>query len=120
MHSNCNWNVSCSSNLGRHLNLPGHELEDSEEQINLKYNLKSFAQKLQWALAKAQEIVQGKMAIKIARNAKRSENIKTTPFSVGQAVRLWQPVTIKGKKAKLTQKWFGPYFIRKHLETHKC
>lgn len=98
--------------LGRHLNLPGHELEDSEEQINLKYNPKSFTQKLQWALAKAQEIVQGKMAIKIARNAKRSENIKTTPFSVGQAVRLWQPVTIEGKKAKLTQKWFGPYFIR--------
>lgn len=96
--------------LGRHLNLPGHELEDSE--TNLKYNPNSFAQKLQWALAKAQEIVQGKMAIKIARNAKRSENIKTTPFSVGQAVRLWQPVTIEGKKAKLTQKWFGPYFIR--------
>jgi hypothetical protein len=24
---------------------------------------------------------------------------------------LWQPTTIEGKKAKLLQKWFGPYFI---------
>jgi hypothetical protein len=52
------------------------------------------------------------MRLKQAQNEKRSAKIKTTKFEIGQAVRLWQPVTIEGKKAKLTQKWFGPYFIR--------
>jgi hypothetical protein len=53
----------------------------------------------------------GKMEMKRLRNEKLSQKIITTKFMVGQAVRLWQPVVIEGKKAKLTQKWFGPYFI---------
>jgi len=94
--------------LGRHLNLPG---EDIDENID-SYNPKSYAQKLKWVLAKTQEIVQGKMALKILRNERNSKNIVTTVFNIGEAVRLWQPVVIEGKKAKLVQKWFGPYFIR--------
>src|SRR4051812_13568439 len=95
--------------LGRHLNLPGFELV---EDVNDNYHPKSYANKLKWILAKTQEIVQGKMAIKEARNTCLSANIDTTKFYVNQAVRLWQPTVAKGKKAKLTQKWFGPYFIR--------
>src|ERR1044071_4783915 len=93
--------------LGRHLNLPGEELE----VLSGSYSPKSYAQKLRWVLAKTQEIVQGHMQVKIAHNERRSENIQTTMFKVGQAVRLWQPSAIEGKKAKLLQKWFGPYFI---------
>jgi transposase InsO family protein len=48
--------------LGRHLNLPGEEINEHE----LSYSPKSYAQKLKWILAKTQEIVQGKMALKIA------------------------------------------------------
>lgn len=51
------------------------------------------------------------MKLQALRNARRYENITTKSFEVRQKVRLWQPVVIEGKKAKLTQKWFGPYFI---------
>jgi hypothetical protein len=98
----------CESILGRHLNLPGEEILSDNVDV---YNPKSYAQKLRWILAKTQEIVQGQMAIKIARNERRSANIVTTQFKVGEAVRLWQPSAIEGKKAKLLQKWFGPYYI---------
>ena len=94
--------------LGRHLNLPGQELV--EEPLN-GYNPRSYAQKLKWILAKTQEIVQGQMVLKLQRNEHKSQGIKTTEFKVGQAVRMWQPTTLDGKKAKLLQKWFGPYFI---------
>jgi hypothetical protein len=69
--------------LGRHLNLPGFELEDSSEDT---YNPKSYAQKLKWVLTKTQEIVQDKMRLKEAQNEIRSAKIKTTQFQVGQAV----------------------------------
>jgi hypothetical protein len=94
--------------FGRNMNLPGF---DPTEDIKEDYNPKSYAQKLKWILSKTQEIVLGKMEMKKLRNKKLSQNITTTKFTVGQAVRLWQPVVIEGKKAKLTQKWFGPYFI---------
>jgi len=95
--------------LGRHMNLPGFEYEDTLPYSEI--SVKSYAQKLKWALAQTQQIVQGKLAYKLARNEHLNAKITTTKFEIGQAVRLWQPVVIEGKKAKLTQKWFGPFFI---------
>jgi len=49
---------------------------------------------------------------KIKNNVKRSQNITITKYRIGQAVRLFAPTKIEGKKAKLLQRWYGPYFIK--------
>ena len=95
--------------LGRQLNIPGTFFDAYSDLEG--YSPKSFTQKLKWILHKTQQLVLQRQSEKIDRNARLSADTQPTKFEVNQWVRVWNPTRIEGLKAKLLQKWYGPYQI---------
>ena len=86
---------------------------NAPEQVTVKQKLTLMqdAERIKYIINRARYLINEGIVKKLQRNDKLSDGVQTTLFSDGQKVKLFAPKKLEGNSVKLSQGFYGPYFI---------